>query len=77
MEDARVTLECARDLVLAAIERIKVAKQEHLNAQANPRSSTIAREMARGRYDEVRAQFGWQWENVERLLTEPMEERRI
>lgn len=63
-----LTLELRRELVLAAIERIKRERARWKDLEADPASSGDERLAAKRVAVETEREFAWQWQNVEELL---------
>lgn len=57
-------------IVRWAIDLVKIAKEDHLKAEACPSSTSEDRAWFKRRFKASENEFGWQWANVERILNE-------
>ena len=68
MAEQEVTFEHRMICVRAAIGRCKEAERQWKAVEGDPASSSVGRQMARARFKDIEAEFGWQWRNVEQIL---------
>jgi len=74
MSNVALTLQERINLVRSAIERIRDAKEKHLETQADPYSDSDDRCAARESFRDAERDFGNQWQNVELILQEGLRE---
>ena len=74
MSNVALTLTERINLVRSAIERIRDAKEKHLEAQADPTADSDDRGSARESFRDTERDFGNQWKNVEVILQEGLRE---
>ncbi|HYT08962.1 MAG TPA: hypothetical protein VEL77_15060 [Rugosimonospora sp.] len=62
--------ERAKELVLAAIGRIETSRAQYLKMNADARIGPVDLQKQKAQIRQFENEFGWQWQNVKRLLTE-------
>ncbi len=68
MNNTDLTSERRRELVLAAIDRIKHLDANRDAANLNPRATPREKLAIRDALTAAESEFAWQWRNVEALL---------
>lgn len=63
-----LTTEQRVELVMMAIGRIRAAKEEYGRLNAEPRVGQTEIRSYRKHLEAMEAEFGWQWQNVERIF---------
>ena len=74
MSNVALTLQERINLVRSAIERIRDAREKHLETQADPTADSDDRGAARESFRDAERDFGNQWQNVEVILQEGLRE---
>lgn len=66
----RIPRNLARELVLASIERVETVSAEYLRMNGDATVGPVELQRQKALVESREREFGWQWKNVKRLLTE-------